>query len=167
MSSIAPSLIVLGLVACAAAYLALHRRSPPGLAAERARAARALAVATLAQSVHFAEELATGFHVHFPALFGLEPMPLSFFLGFNLAWIALWIASIPLLCSARAVAFFAAWFLAIGGMLNGIAHPGLTLASGGYFPGLFTSPLVAIAGIALWRRLSVATPGSDTVREKT
>ena len=42
------------------------------------------------------------------------------------------------------LAALAAWFLAIAGMFNGIAHPLLALASGGYFPGLVSSPFIAV-----------------------
>lgn len=86
-------------------------------------------------------------------------MPLSFFVCFNLAWIAIWITSVRLLRRGRRAAFFAAWFLAIAGVLNGVAHPLMALASGGYFPGLITSPIIGIAGVILWRRLRGATAG--------
>lgn len=160
MWSVIPSLVVLGLVAIAALGL-LHRRlSPVGAEHERIAASRALAVATVFQSTHFSEEWMTGFHTRFPALLGLEPMPLWFFVPFNLVWIAVWIVSIPLLRRGRAFAFFAAWFMAIAGVLNGIAHPMMALASGGYFPGLLSSPLVGLAGVILWRRLQRSTSAS-------
>lgn len=157
MSSLVPSLVVLGIAAFVALQLAMRRSSPMEFSSERTAASQALALATAIQCAHFAEEWATGFHVRFPALFGLEPMPLAFFVGFNLAWIIAWIASVPLLRSARTPAFFAAWFLAIAGALNGVAHPLLTVASGGYFPGLVTSPAIGLAGILLWRHLHRAT----------
>mgnify|MGYP001811772706 CR=1 FL=1 len=84
-------------------------------------------------------------------------MSLPVFLGFNLVWIAIWVASIPGLRSGSAGAFFAAWFLAIAGALNGIAHPLLAVAAGGYFPGLLSSPLIGAAGVWLWLRLRAAT----------
>jgi hypothetical protein len=59
--------------------------------------------------------------------------------------------------SARPAAFFAAWFLAIAGMFNGIAHPFLALAAGRYFPGLVSSPVIAAASVWLWLRLRDAT----------
>ncbi|MDJ0698438.1 MAG: HXXEE domain-containing protein [Woeseiaceae bacterium] len=121
-----------------------------------------LGIATAIQSAHFIEEWATGFHVRFPALFGLDPMPLSVFVTFNLTWIAIWISSIPLLRVARRPAFFAAWFLAIAGMLNGLAHPLMAVASGGYFPGLITSPFIGVASLYLWRRLQGATLGRSS-----
>ncbi len=161
MFSVVPSLVVLGIAAFFALQLAVRRPSPAEFADKRAAASRALAHATGIQCVHFAEEWATGFHVHFPALLGLEPMPLSFFVGFNLAWIAAWVVSVPLLRSAQPLAFFAAWFLAIAGMLNGVAHPLLALTSGGYFPGLITSPAIGLAGILLWRQLHRATAHAE------
>ncbi len=157
MSSLIPSIAILGLAAIAALLLAMRRPSPAELSLNRAKAANVLALATAIQSVHFAEEWATGFHIRFPALFGLEPMPLSFFVVFNLTWIAIWVVSVPLLRSARMPALFAAWFLAIAGMLNGVAHPLLAVVSGGYFPGLITSPFIGLASIWLWRRLQSAT----------
>ena len=157
MSSLIPSIAVLGLAALAALQLAICRPSPTEFVMERASASQVLALATVIQSGHFAEEWASGFHVRFPALFGLDPMPLSIFVLFNLTWIVFWIASVPLLRSARQPAFFAAWFLAIAGMLNGLAHPLMAVASGGYFPGLISSPFIGLASVYLWRRLQGAT----------
>lgn len=157
MLSLVPSLVVLGLAALAAAQLARYSSSPTGFAAERQAASRALALATIVQSAHFAEEWMSGFHVRFPALFGLEPMPLSFFVGFNLAWIAIWFASVSALRRAKKPAFFAAWFLAIAGMVNGIAHPAMAVVSGGYFPGLISSPFIGLVCVLLWKRLRSAT----------
>jgi formate hydrogenlyase subunit 3/multisubunit Na+/H+ antiporter MnhD subunit len=157
MLSILPSVVVLGLVAIVAVWLAQRRSSPDEAAKERDAASTVLGVATAIQSVHFAEEWATGFHARFPALLGLDPMPLAFFVTFNLAWIVVWIVSTPLLRRGRKPAFFAAWFLAIAGVLNGVAHPMMAIASGGYFPGLITSPVIGLAGVLVWQRLKNAT----------
>jgi NO-binding membrane sensor protein with MHYT domain len=157
MLNVLPSILVLGLAALVALRLVQSRRSPPENVAERLAAARALALAVGVQSVHFAEELATGFHERLGALFGLPGMPLSLFVVFNLTWLGIWVASVPGLRSARAAAFFAAWFLAIAGMVNGIAHPLLALAGGEYFPGLLSSPFIAVASVWLWHRLRRAT----------
>jgi len=162
MLSLIPSIVALGLAAFAALLLALRHPSPTELSMERDTASRVLALATAIQCGHFAEEWATDFPARFPALFGLEPMPLSFFVVFNLTWIAFWIASVPLLRAARKPAFFAAWFLAIAGMLNGVAHPVMAAVSGGYFPGLISSPFIGLAGIYLWRRLDGATSSHDS-----
>lgn len=157
MLSVLPSILVLGLAALAALQLALSRRSPPENTAERRAAAGALALAVGFQSVHFIEEAATGFPVRLGALLGLPRMPLSLFVVFNLVWIAIWIASVPGLRSAHVTAFFAAWFLALAGMFNGIAHPLLALTAGEYFPGLVSAPLIGAAGVWLWLRLRQAT----------
>jgi len=157
LQSMLPSMFVLGLAALAALLLVLSRRSPPENVAERLAAAHALALAVAIQSVHFAEEAVTGFHERLGALLGLPGIPLSYFVAFNLTWLGIWVASVPGLRSARAAAFFAAWFLAIAGMFNGIAHPLLAIAAGGYFPGLASSLFIGVASVWLWLRLRRAT----------
>lgn len=162
MLSLLPSIAVLGLAAFAALRLSLLRPSSTRLAMECATASQVLTLTTAIQAGHFAEEWATGFHIRFPALFGLEPMPLWFFVGFNLILISVWIASVPMLRSGRQTAFFAAWFLAIAGMLNGVAHPLLAAVSGSYFPGLISSPFIGLASLFLWKQLRRATLTSHT-----
>ncbi len=161
MQSVLPSVLALGLAALVALHFALSRPSPPDRVGERRAVSHTLALALGIQSVHLVEETATGFHERLPALFGLPGMPLSAFLAFNLVWLGIWGASIPGLRSARIAAFFAAWFLAIAGMLNGVAHPLLAVAAGGYFPGLVTSPLIGVAGVWLWLRLQRATRSKE------
>jgi hypothetical protein len=124
-----------------------------GLASTR----RAAVVALLLQAAHFIEELTTGFPERFPPLFGLTPWPMTFFLAFNLFWLAAWALSIRGLSRRSRAALFALWFLSIGCVANGIAHPLLALRAGGYFPGLLTSPFAGLAGILLFRRLFGAT----------
>lgn len=153
MANVLPSLFVLGAAALAALFLARHRWSPPGKKPQRRAAAGVLALAAGVQSIHFAEEAVTGFHDRLGALFGLPGMPFAGFLAFNLLWLGIWIASIPGLRSGRAAAFFAAWFLAIAGMLNGVLHPLLALAAGTYFPGLVSSPFIGAASAWLCFRL--------------
>lgn len=160
MSGLLPSLLVLGPIVLAAVLLARLRRSPADAALQRLDAARVFGIAVAVQTLHFMEEAVTGFHERFPALFGLPEIPLSVFLGFNLIWIGIWIASVPGVREGRAAGFFAAWFLAIAGMLNGIGHPLMALVDGGYFPGLVTSPLIGMAGLCLWRRLRQASSSS-------
>ncbi len=151
-----PSILVLSAVAVAALMVTRARPVSENDSAKGA-AAVALTVAVVVQSVHFAEETATGLHERLPALFGLSAMPFSVFVVFNVAWIGIWVASVPGLRFGRVAAFFAAWFLAIAGVLNGVAHPLLAVASGGYFPGLVTSPFIGLAGAFLWFRLRGAT----------
>jgi hypothetical protein len=152
-----PSVLALGLAALAGVALAWRRPSPPDRRDERRAAARALALAVAAQGVHFAEEAATGFEERLPTLFGMPPLSFTGFVVFNSAWLAIWIAAIPAIRSPRPVAFFAAWFLAIAGMLNGVAHPLLAIVRGGYFPGLVSSPVSGLASLWLWLRLRRAT----------
>ena len=152
-----PSLVVLGLAAAIALLLAVSRRSPPPLARQRLAAARALAVTLVLQAVHFLEEAATSFPERLGDQLGLAAMPLSSFVTFNLACLGIWILSIPGLRRAHQGAFFAAWFLAIAGMMNGILHPLLAVAASGYFPGLASAPVIGCAAFWLWFRLRAAT----------
>lgn len=155
--SLLPSFLVLGLAALAAMSLARSRPSPPENRTRRLAASHTLTLALVVQGIHFTEEATTGFPERLGALLGLPAMPMSFFVTFNLAWLAIWIISVPGIRSARAAAFFAAWFLAIAGMFNAIAHPLLAIAANGYFPGLVSSPFIGAAGVWLWLRLSEAT----------
>ena len=157
MLSALPSIVVLGLAALVALFLARSRLSPTAYARERVHASRALTVAVVFQGLHFLEEAATGFHSRFPALFDLGEIPRVVFIAFNVIWLGVWIASVVGVRSGLQPAFFAAWFLAIAAMFNGIAHPLLAVASGGYFPGLISAPIIGISGVWLWRRLRAAT----------
>jgi len=155
--SLLPSIFVLGLAALVSLILVQTRHSPPGKLAERTMAARALLIATGIQGVHFTEEVVTGFHESLPALFGLPAMSFSLFLAFNLVWLGIWFASVPALKSAYRFAFFAAWFLAIAGLVNGFAHPLLAIAANEYFPGLASSPFIFGASVWLWIKLRNAS----------
>jgi hypothetical protein len=90
-------------------------------------------------------------------LLGLSPWSLRFFVTFNLFWLAVWGLSLWGLKARWQAALFPLWFLGLGCLVNGLAHPAFSLRTGGYFPGLFTSPLVGLVGIFLLRRLSVIT----------
>ena len=157
MLSVLPSVLVLGPALIAALLLARGRSSPPDGLPQRLGAARALSVAIPVQGIHFAEEAFTSFDERLGVLLGLPSMPLVLFLGFNLGWIGIWVASVPGIRSGRTSAFFAAWFLAIAGVANGAAHPLLAVASEGYFPGLVTSPFIGLAALWLAVRLHGAT----------
>jgi hypothetical protein len=151
-----PSVVILGLAMLAAAGLA-RARSPVPDRGVRVRAATALVVAVLIQAIHIAEEARTGFHEQLPALLGMPAMPFRGFIAFNLTWLLIWCVSVPGLRAARPLAYFAAWFLAIAGVLNGVGHHAFAIAVGGYFPGLFTSPLIAFAAAWLAVRLFAAS----------
>jgi hypothetical protein len=91
------------------------------------------------QCLHFTEEYVTRFYVRAPEFLGFVAWSGEFFVVFNLTWIALWL--------------FPVWFFSIGMLGNAIWHPLLCLATGGYFPGLFTSPFAGIVGVMLLSRL--------------
>lgn len=157
LQSLLPSIFVLGLAALAALILAHDRPSPPENAPLRRSASKALSVALVIQAMHFSEEALTGFPARLGALLGLPAMPMPFFVTFNLLWLGIWMLSIPGIRSSRVGALFAAWFLAIAGMVNAVVHPLLAMAAGGYFPGLATAPFIGAAGAWLWLRLRDAT----------
>jgi len=106
-------------------------------------------LAVAAQALHFAEEWLGGFPDRFPTLLGLAAWRPGFFVGFNLAWLAIWLLVLVRPRAWPGFTLFALWFLALAGLVNGLAHPILSLASGGYFPGLWTSLLVGTAGLFL------------------
>ena len=147
----------LSVAALIALLLTLARGGVEADPARRRRAVRVAVVAILFQSAHFAEELATGFHERFPVLLGLAPWSLWFFVPFNLIWLALWTLSVFGLAARRRAALFPLWFLGLGCVANGIAHPLFSLRTGGYFPGLVSSPLVGMAGVLLLRHLRGVT----------
>ena len=157
LRSLIPSIVVLGSAAVLAALLSTLR-TPVGAVSDRLRvASRLLLAATAIQAMHFAEEWATGFPAALASVSGFPPMPTSFFVGFNLAWLVAWIGSVAVLHRGHSLAMFAAWFLAIAAVVNGFAHPLLAIMSSGYFPGLYTSPAIGIAGYLLSRALLNAT----------
>jgi hypothetical protein len=163
MWSVLPSIIVLGLAAAAAVVLARRRSSPGVNTARRLSVSHALAFATGFQTIHFIEEAATGFDEKFPALLGFPAMSFVFFAGFNITWIVIWMASVRGVRTAHTGAMFAAWFLAIAGMINGIGHPLMALAVGAYFPGLVSAPIVGAACAWLWLKLRAATVPREAI----
>jgi uncharacterized protein with HXXEE motif len=122
-------------------------------AISRVAPAALFAVGVTLQALHFAEEYGTRFYERFPAVLGLSAWSSRFFLIFNLCWLGIWIWAAFGLRAGYRPAFFPVWFLVIAAMANGIAHPLLSLQTGGYFPGLATSLPLGVIGIWLWSRL--------------
>lgn len=118
---------------------------------------RIAAIAIVLQLGHFVEEAVTGFPHRFPQILGLAQWPMRFFVWFNLIWCAIWILACWGLYARRQVALFPLWFLGLASVVNGVAHPVLALRAGGYFPGLFTSPLIGIAGVLVLTMLASVT----------
>ena len=91
------------------------------------------------QMLHFAEEYLTDFVVEFPKLLGQEPYPVDYWLVFNMAAYAFFIiGGVVLHKKIREFAVVPIFFILVGVFLNPIAHLGLTLYKGSYFPGLYT-----------------------------
>ena len=162
MTSILPSAVVLGTFAVVALFLTLSRTWAQEDKGHTRRAVQIAAVAVVLQGTHFAEELLAGLHVRLPALFGLDQMPLGFFVSFNVAWLAIWSVSVWGLWARHRVALFPLWFLVVGCITNGIAHPSLSVLVGGYFPGLLTSSVVGVVGVVLLRRLLQVTQAVES-----
>ncbi len=152
-----PSVAVLTIMAVVALWLTISRggvtAGPPAVRS----AVWTAAIATAAQAGHFVEELTTGLHERLPAAFGLPPMSLRLFISFNVAWLVIWALSTWGLARRHHVALFPLWFLGIAAVANGLLHPLLALNAGGYFPGLATSPVMAVVGALLLVRLSRVT----------
>ena len=153
VGSLLPSALALGSAGLIALFLGLTRGWMENAPSLMRSAVRTALITVLVQATHFAEELVTGFHERFPALFGLAPMPLRFFVAFNVAWLAIWGLAVWGLAARRRAALFPLWFLGIAGVVNGFAHPSLSVFAGGYFPGLLTSPAIGVLGFLLLRRL--------------
>lgn len=146
--------IPLDVLLLTALYLTLTRASGLSDPRVRRRMIGLFAAAIAIQCAHFAEEWATGFNVRFPELVGLYPWSQTLWASFNFVWIAIWCLSLLGLTAGWRAALFPVWFLALACAVNGVAHPLLALAAGGYFPGLWTSPIAGIMGLVLLPRLA-------------
>ena len=105
------------------------------------------------QCLHFTEEFVTGFYLRAPKFLGFVAWSPEFFVTFNLIWIAVWlVAAVGIRKNVR-IAFFPVWFFAIGMIGNAVWHPLLCVGTGGYFPGLLTSPFAGVIGVILVSRL--------------
>ena len=88
-------------------------------------------------------------------------------MSINLVALAIWLISVFALAQGASVALFPLWFLGVASVANAFLHPALSIATGGYFPGLFTSPIVGGAGALLLSRLFRITepgPAQDSAR---
>lgn len=140
----------------AAGFLSITRgRIESDQAAARVRGFGVAAI--IWQSIHFFEEYSQGFYIRFPELLGLTPWPSSFFTSFNLAWILICTISAAIVGKSSKLPIFPLWFLALASLANAIAHPLMALASMGYFPGLWTSPISGLLGLLLLRSIGSAT----------
>jgi hypothetical protein len=155
----------LSAAALGAMALALTRAHPTSNRTELRATAWMAFLTLLVQAAHFWEELAMGFYQQFPEQLGLVPWPQAFFVSFNVFWLVVWILGTRALLGGHRAALAALWFLGLAAAANGIVHPLLSVRVTGYFPGLFTSPVLGIAGILLLRRLTSITRSATAVRE--
>lgn len=162
LASILPSTAGLGAAALIALALTFRRGNVEAQPDVLRSTVRLVLLTVFLQAVHFGEELGTGFHERFPRLLGFRAWSVEFFVVFNVSWLAIWCLSALGLSRRVHAALFPIWFLAIACVLNAVAHPLFSLSTGGYFPGLISSPLVGVAGILLLRRLSQLTGGAAT-----
>jgi hypothetical protein len=132
--------------------------SRAGITADFVNSIRWMSGLTLgAQLLHFSEEYLHRFYVRFPELLGLTVWSDTFFVIFNLTWLVIWAVAIVGLRKLPRVAAIPLWFLAIASAVNGVAHPIMSVAVAGYFPGLWSSLIVGILGFILLHRLFLAT----------
>ena len=144
-------------VALVALVLTLARRASSPESKALDRVTRTYLVGIALQCLHFIEEFVAGFQLSAPQFLGLVSWSDEFFVILNLTWIALWVVSAVGLRANLRIAFFPAWFFAVAMIGNVLWHPLLSLATGGYFPGLFTSPFVGGIGVVLFARLWTLT----------
>jgi hypothetical protein len=131
----------------AAALLAVRRPFPTLSNRDRRHLVLVGLLAVVVQAAHFAEELWKGFFTAFPQVLGLPPWSRRAFIVFNVAWLAVWLISVPAAAAPGSrLAQWTLWFLALALLLNGIAHPVLAVLARGYFPGLVTSVAAFLAG---------------------
>jgi hypothetical protein len=153
LQSVVLGLIPLQIILVVALGLTVTRL-PRADSATRDRLVSLFLIGIAAQSFHFIEEFVTGFHCRWPELLGLSPWSAEFFVSFNVSWIAVWALSAAGLRAGIRAALFPTWFFAIGMTVNLVGHPLLALNAGGYFPGLWTSPVVGVIGVTLLGRLA-------------
>lgn len=164
MSSAASSILLgtsgLALAAIASLTLAYLR---PGVASDHVTGVRRIAIIAVAiQAGHFGEEYLQQFYLRFPAQLGLAPWSVEFFVTFNVVCLIIWVLAIANLARFPRLGTFPLWFLAIASIANGVVHPILSLADGGYFPGLWSSPLIGILGVVLISALATATRATSS-----
>jgi len=111
-------------------------------------------LAVCAQSMHLVEEYRAGFYLEFPPILGAAPWSATAFLIFNVTWLVVFgLVALGVAHRWRPAAVGALFLALGGGVLNGLAHVALAIRVGGYFPGLYTAPVVFVAGTYLALRV--------------
>jgi len=115
----------------------------------------------LARFVQAFEVYVAGFQGHCPLL-SLAP---EFFVLLHLALLLLLAALIPSVAHGRRWALQLAKLWAIVEILNGASHMMIALIEWGYYPGVWTAPLLLIFGAALGRSLRLPVAAREFVPE--
>ena len=102
-----------------------------------------------AEFLHGFEDYVNGFYEIFP-LYSIAP---EFFVTATLALLLLLAALIPSVAHGRRWAVRLAKYWAILEILNGAGHLMLAVITWGYYPGMWTAPLLLVFGSALGRAL--------------
>lgn len=108
----------------------------------------------LAQAVHSVEEYVFRLYDVFgPARFvaglvGIEPSAGFAVVNVGIFMLGMW-CWLALIRRGRAAAWTVAWVWALIEIANGFGHIALASAADGYFPGLYTAPLLIAAGLWL------------------
>ena len=106
------------------------------------------------QMLHFAEEYLTGFVLELPSVLGEDPYPEDYWIVFNMAAYAFFIVGgIVLVQKIKELAVIPLFFILVAVIFNPIAHVGLAIYEGGYFPGLYTSLAYFIIAPKLIKRI--------------
>ena len=115
----------------------------------------------MARFVQAFEVYVAGFQGHCPLL-SLAP---EFFVLLHLALLLLLAALIPSVAHGRRWALQLAKLWAIVEILNGASHMMIALIEWGYYPGVWTAPLLLIFGAALGRSLRLPVAAREFVPE--
>ena len=107
--------------------------------------------------LHGFEDYVAKYHETFP-LFSLAP---EFFVLLHTALFLLLAALIPSVAHGRRWALKLAKFWAIIQILSGAGHLMIALIEWGYYPGMWTAPLLLFFGAALGRSLRAPAPASE------
>jgi hypothetical protein len=106
------------------------------------------------QLLHFAEEHATDFDIHFGQLFGGEPYGHNLFVSFNMiSYCMFLVGGYAIFKGFKPLMIIAMFFIAYGMLGNCIGHISYSIAAKGYFSGLYTSFLNLPLSIVMLRKL--------------
>ena len=114
------------------------------------------------QFIHFTEEYLTDFIIELPKLMGSDPYSLDFWIVFNMIAYSIFVlGGIIIFKKKRELMIIPIFFILVGVVFNGIAHIGLAIYKGGYFPGLYSALVyVMISPVIINRLFKIADPAT-------